>query len=78
MTDLSVFNLLSKNGVVSFLSFSVASGSLYRSMGRAKLRLNLFKGPRKRGLRNSKIDHNSESLFSTGVPVRAILFWALN
>ena len=73
MIVLSVFRRRSTNGWVSRLSAWVASGEPCRSIGTAYRSRNLSAGPSRPGLVKSMIDHSSDSRFSTGVPVSAIL-----
>jgi hypothetical protein len=61
------------NGAVIRFSRSAASVSPCRSIGMAKAVRNFSADPSRPGLANSMIDHSSASLFSTGVPVSAIL-----
>ena len=73
MIVLSVFRRRSTNGWVSRLSAWVASGEPCRSIGTAYRSRNFSAGPSRPGLVKSRIDHSSDSRFSTGVPVSAIL-----
>ena len=68
----SVFSRRRMNGVVSRLSCATASGSRRVWMGMKKRCRNDACVPRKPGLRRSMIDQRSPTLFSTGVPVRAM------
>ena len=72
MMDLSVLSRRRMNGPVSRFNRSVASGSRPAWMGMKKRLLNSAWVPRNPGFRNSMIDQRSPTLFSTGVPVRAM------
>ena len=73
MIVLSVFRRRSMNGWVSRLSACAASGEPCRSIGTAYRSRNRSACPSRPGLVKSMIDHSSDSRFSTGVPVSAIL-----
>src|ERR1035437_115219 len=73
----SVFNLLSTNGEIIFLSLLLFLGSPSLSIGTANSLLNVDHLYRYPLFKKSMIDHKSESLFSTGVPVNATLYSAL-
>ena len=69
----SVFLRRSRNGRIRAANLAVASASRYRSTGTATRRVNASRWPSRPGVVQSRIAHSSDSRFSTGVPVSAIL-----
>ena len=69
----SVFFRRSRNGRIRAANLAVASASRYRSTGIATRLVNASRCPSSPGVVQSRIAHRSDSRFSTGVPVSAIL-----
>src|SRR3989339_1444089 len=66
------------NGLIILLKTADFSSSFPISIGSAKLLLNDFHVDNKPGFAKFIMDHNSESLFSTGVPVKQNLCLLFN
>jgi hypothetical protein len=69
----SVLRRRSRNGRISAANLAVASASRYRSTGTATRLVNASRCPSSPGVVQSRMAHSSDSRFSTGVPVSAIL-----
>ena len=72
---LSVFNLLKTNGLTTCLSLLYPPCALSSPFAKS---VNSFVVPRRPIFKKSNNDHKSESLFSIGVPVIAILYLDFN